>query len=68
MRNIWCGKYNQCLNRVCRNGGQGFDCRGCEHEKNDEGKTLDDLRACRMLILAVLMPRTYEKLKSMEKC
>jgi len=32
MRNVWCGKYRECLDTAIKKGMNNFDCTGCNME------------------------------------
>lgn len=59
-RNVWCGKYNECLDQAIETG-EPFDCEGCEFEYNQDGKDgVTDMFGVCLLFVAIHFPRVYQ--------
>ena len=60
-RNVWCGRYNECLNEAVRTG-TGFSCKGCRFEKDQGGKNDEiDMFKYYCLLAAVLYPEAWKQ-------
>ena len=61
MRNVWCSKYGECLDRAVYldQHGIGFDCQGCfyEHDQGgrpaDDSQLLEDVTLCMKLLIEI---------------
>ena len=66
-RNVWCGKYSECLDRAVETG-QPFDCEGCEFEHNQDGKDgVTDMFGVCLLFVAIHFPKVYQTYRKYQR-
>lgn len=59
-RNIWCSRYNQCLDNCLADNQPGFSCQGCQYEQDtgaapkDQAELTEDVIVCQALIFTAL--------------
>ena len=67
MRNIWCPKYQECLDREALKNSSGWDCSGCQHKNNGESQLNTDFTEIWLLLWAIFKPDLYREYKEKEK-
>lgn len=65
-RNVRCKKYGECLDRAVQAGGAGFDCRGCQHERDESPLPIFEVENAILLLWAILKPDLFRKVRKEE--